>query len=132
MAETINWTLEVQIGGGPKKGASQMLNVEACDKLEFTVPGGDNANPGAFTAAVQPGGAGKVKFLLITSSLYDAKLTYKVDGGADIALDSSQVFLGGGNIKLLAATQKQFVFSNKVGLNSPAAVSIWVGRDAAP
>src|SRR6266568_1953971 len=113
MAETINWTLEVQIGGGQKKGASQAINVEACDKLDFTVPAGDNAVPGTITAAVQPGGAGRVQFLLICSNLYDANLAYAVDGGSAIKLDSPQVFFGGGSIELLGATQKQFVFTNK-------------------
>jgi hypothetical protein len=132
MAATINWTLEVQVGTGDKKSLSQGLNVEAYDRLEFTVPGGDNNNPGAKTAAVQPSGAGQVQFVMITSSLYDVNLTYAVDGGTAIQLDSPQVFLGGGNLKLLGTTQKEFVFNNKAGLNKPANVSILVGRKAAP
>ncbi|HEY5911134.1 MAG TPA: hypothetical protein VJA21_11075 [Verrucomicrobiae bacterium] len=133
MAETINWTLEVQIGGGQKESVSQALSVEATDRLvAFTVPGGDNANPGTKTAAVQPGGAGQVQFLMISSNLYDANLTFAVDGGSAIKLDSPQVFFGVGSVALLGQTQNKFVFTNKAGLNKPATISILVGRKAAP
>jgi hypothetical protein len=124
--------LNVQIGAGENKSVSQSLNAEAFDKLEFKVPGGDNAAPGSKTAAVQPGGAGQVQFVMITSSLYDTNLTYAVDGGGAIKLDSPQVFLGGGNLQLLGATQKEFAFTNKAGLTKPADISIIVGRKAGP
>ncbi|MGH8071777.1 MAG: hypothetical protein ACRERE_42390 [Candidatus Entotheonellia bacterium] len=52
--------------------------------IKVLVPGGDDQTLGMATVEVQPGSAGQVKFLMITSSLYDVNLTYSVDGGAAI------------------------------------------------
>lgn len=88
MAEKISWTLNVQVVGGPKISASKTMTVDAYDKIEVVIPGGDDTTPGAATVEVQPGGSGQVQFMLITSSVYDAKLTYSVDGGSPIKLDA--------------------------------------------
>ena len=131
MAEQITWLLNVQVAEGPKASASNSLQVEAYDKIDVTVPA-KAANPGAATVDVQPGGAAQVKFLLVTSSVYDANLTYKVDGGPSIALDAPLVLLGAGAVGLLGATQKQFVFSNAIASSKAAQINILVGRDATP
>jgi hypothetical protein len=108
MSEKINWTLNVQVVGGPKISASQTLIVDAYDKIDVVIPGGDSTTPGTATVEVQPGGSGQVQFLLITSSLYDANLTYSVDGGSAIQLDAPQLLMGNGAIGLLGSTQNQF------------------------
>jgi hypothetical protein len=132
MPEQINWSFNVQVVGGPQLGESKPLTVEAYDKIDVTIPGGDDATPGAMTVDVQPGGAGQVRFFLMISNLYDAKLTYKVDGGAEVMLDSPVLLLGKGAVKLLGATQNQFAFINKAGTTKAASVKILVGRDATP
>ncbi len=38
MPEMINWTLDVQVTGGPKILASRALSVEAYDKIEVAIP----------------------------------------------------------------------------------------------
>lgn len=130
MPEKIVWTLNVQVVGGPKVSESQTIEVEAYDIIKVLVPGGDNATPGTATVEVQPGGSGQVKFLMITSNVYDANLTYKVDGGTEIKLDALQLLVGNGAVGLLGSTQNQFAFSNKAGVNKPASIEILVGRKA--
>jgi hypothetical protein len=47
-------------------------------------------------------------------------------------LDQPVLLVGTGAVKLLGATQRQFVFANKAGTNKAANVKILVGRDATP
>lgn len=131
MPEKINWLLNVQVTEGPKISESKEVQVEAYDKIDVTVPA-KAAGPGTATVDVQPGGAGQVKFLLITSSIYDDTLTYTVDGGAANQLDAPLLLIGAGAVKLLGNTQKQFVFSNAIDPAKAASIKILAGRDATP
>jgi hypothetical protein len=130
MPEKLNWSLTIQVAGGPGEGASQSLDVEAYDVITVTVPGGDTTTPGTATVQVQPGGSGQVAFLLVKSSLYDGNLTYAVDGGSAVKLDALHLFMGTGAVGLLGTTQNAFVFTNTVAVDKPAAVEILVGRKA--
>ena len=133
MSESIVWSLNVQVVAGPQLSASGTIDVEAYGMIEVEVPGGDAVTPGILTVDVQPSGANQVKFLMISSSVYDANLTYEVDAsGSPISLDGLQIFRGNGQVGLLGATQNQFVFNNQAGLASPASIQILVGRDATP
>ena len=99
MPEKINWTVTVQVGGGPKLSESRTLEVEAYDLLEVEVPDGDDTTPGRLLVNVQPGGAGQVKFLMISSDLYHDALTYTVDGDpTEVHLNDLQLFIGGGAV----------------------------------
>ena len=132
MPGKIDWNLNVIVAGGPKTSVSRSVEVDAYDKIEVTVPKKGDPGADAKKVSVQPSGAGKVKFLLITSTLYDEKLTYKVDGGNEIKLDAPQLFTGAGLVGLLNNTQKEFVFKNDVDppKAAPAAIQILVGRSA--
>lgn len=138
MPEKINWTLDVQVTGGPKISASRSLSVEAYDKIEVAIPAATAATtPGTATVQVQPGGVGQVQFLLITSSVYNAQLTYKVnqDTNDPIALDELQLLMGGGAIGLLDEAPQSLIFSNGIWdttseQGQSASVQILVGRDA--
>jgi len=149
MPEKINWSLNVQVPGGPTIAFSRSLTVEAYDKIDVTIPAFTPAapgppatpdTPGKATVSVQPSGTGKVQFLLITSSVYDDRLTYKVDGGTAVELDAPQLLTGDGIVGLLGNTQKEFVFENAIvdpdpkdatkKITTPASVAILVGRDA--
>ena len=131
MPEKINWTVTVQVVGGPKLSEARTLEVEAYDLLEVEVPDGDDTTPGRVTVNVQPGGAGQVKFLMISSDLYHDALTYTVDGDpTEVHLDDLQMFIGGGAVTLLGDTQNQFAFVNRANQGRPAFVKILVGRKA--
>ena len=123
MPEKINWTLNVQVVGGPKVSASDTLDVEAYDKIEAVIPAGGSA-----TIDVQPGTG--AQFLLITAGSY-ADMTYEVDSsGTTVTLDGPHVLIGSGAVGLLGSTQNQFEFSNAGG--EDVTVDILVGRDATP
>ncbi|MEE8586409.1 MAG: hypothetical protein V3T83_16305 [Acidobacteriota bacterium] len=124
MPEQINWTLNVQVVGGPKISASNAITVDAYDKIEAEVLAGGSA-----TVNVQPGDG--AKFLLITASSYSTDLTYVVDAsGTTVTLDGAHVLIGAGAVSLLGNTQNQFVFTNAG--SADVTVSILVGRDPAP
>ena len=40
MPEKISWTLNVQVVGGPKVSAADIMEVEAYDKIEAVAPAG--------------------------------------------------------------------------------------------
>ena len=131
MAQAINWTIDVQVVGGPSSSAAGTTNVDAYDKIGVVVPGGDSGSPETASVDVQPGGAGKVKLLLLTSDLYGEDLTYDVDAGvSNVKLDSPQLLIGEGANGLLNAPPKTITFSNGMGVGSDANIVILVGRDA--
>jgi hypothetical protein len=130
MPGKIDWSFNVVVAGGPKFSASRSVTVDAYDKVDATIPKKAGGAAGTATVNVQPSGEGKVQILLITSSIYDDKLTYKVDGGSDIKLDEPQLLVGDGIVGLLNKTQKQFVFKNEMDSETDASVQILVGRSA--
>lgn len=132
MAQAINCKLDVQIDGGPSASATNILNVDAYDKIVLVVPG---AAPGTASAAVQPGAA-KVKFLLISADRYSDKVTYNVtptsgaSGAKGVKLDSQQMLVGEGAVGLLGAAPNNLDFTNTLGVGNDVTVTILVGRSA--
>jgi len=131
MTESINWSLNAQIVGGPKVMASATKEIEAYDKIEVTI----EADTTDKEVEIQPGGAGKVLFLLIKSDTYSndssdvEKLTYKVNElTTTIELDALHVFIGNGAVLLLTEPPEKLVFTNK--LLTPVSIEILVGRMA--
>ena len=132
MPQAINCTFSIAISGGPTQSLARTITVDAYDVLYVTVPAataGRGAGPGTATIAVQPSSdPGKVMFLLLSSSLYDAGLTCEVDGGSTIKLDSPQILIGASIDVLMGAVPENFTFSNP--LPDPALITIIVGRKA--
>ena len=125
MTESINWSLNAQIVGGPKIMASDTEEIEAYDKIEVTIEN-DAIDK---EVEIQPGGVDKVQFLVIKSEKYGEDLTYKVNSLTDIIkLDALHVFIGTGAVGLLKETPKKLLFTN--GLPDSVSVEILVGRMA--
>lgn len=125
MTESINWSLNAQIVGGPKIMASDTEEIEAYDKIEVTIENGAIDK----VVDIQPGGVDKVQFLVIKSEKYSDDLTYKVNSLIDIIkLDALHVFIGTGAVGLLKETPKKLSFTNE--LQDPVSVEILVGRMA--
>ncbi len=123
----IKWSVDVQVVGGVKISASQVLSVDATDDVVVSVP--DTADKQEVN--VQPGDAGNVKFIMITADPYAALLTYstKADGSDPVKLDAAQILVGEGAVGLFGATPPQkLYFSNTTGAD--ASVRILVGREA--
>jgi hypothetical protein len=124
MSEKINWTLNVQVVGGPKYSASSTVPVDAYDKIAVTVAAG-----GTEVVEIQPGNAGRVQFLLISSNKFDKQLTYKVNNtGNAIALDAVQLLVGVGAVGLLPAAPKSLAFTST--LAEEVDLEVLVGRKA--
>ena len=58
MTESINWSLNAQVSGGPKVMASDTKEIEAYDKIEVTIEA-DNTDK---QVEIQPGGLAKFNF----------------------------------------------------------------------
>lgn len=131
----INWALNLQVVDGPKLVVSRSKTVEAYDKVEVTIEGGSTNK----IVEVQPGIASSLNFLLITSSIYDPKLTYIVNDGTKdsptaIKLDEPHLYLGVGAISVLGLAPKILKFTNGLTATdaNKAVIQILVGRDATP
>lgn len=120
--EKIDWSLNVQVAGGPKTTIARTHEVDAYDKIQVTVP--ENASS---VVAVQPGDADKIRFLLITADKHSAKVTYSVkDGVSDIALSAPHLLAGEGAVNLLGGPPCELTFTNREG--AAVLIEILVGR----
>jgi hypothetical protein len=131
MAETVNWTVSVQVPGGPRVAQSGAIVVDAYDKVDLTL------DDGAADAEVQiqPGGPGQVQVLVISTTRPSADLTYKVNdvAAAEILLDQPvHAYMGTGPVALLDASAgpTSLFFRNDSG--APAPIQVFVGRKATP
>jgi len=135
MAEKkINWTLNVNIPGGPSISASSPLIIEAYDMIEVEIKKG--------TTRVQTGSGDKslVNLVLIKTDVSDGSLlTYHFIDDPDhpptpapheYILDTPlHLFMGKGCVGVLESV-KNIIFTND--LTNPVNVQILVGRDATP
>ncbi|VVB71675.1 Uncharacterised protein [uncultured archaeon] len=132
MSEKIEWSLNVQVSGGPRIFGSDSLSVDAYDKFEIDVPETD----GKVLVKVQPGDASLVQFVLIASDNYE-DLTCTIDpdtvdpsepsAGPKFNIDQPLVLIGPGASSLLGKKQKEFEFANAA--DSKASVVILIGRN---
>jgi hypothetical protein len=139
-AKTINWTLNVNIPGGPSISASNPLEIEAYDMIEVEI-----TNSTETKVQIMPGGSAEVRLLAIRAEPFkDANsnvLTYKVSDGtassAAIRLDAPVHFYGGaGSVGVLGIVPNNLHFANplldKDNKTIPVTIQVLVGRDATP
>lgn len=124
MPVSINCTLKADVVAGSSALATHQLTLQAYDLLTVDVTAGNSA-----TVEVQPGAAGQVQLLFITSDVYDdTDLFYEVDGsGTSVVLDAPLLLLGTGGASLLGAIQ-EIAFTNNTA--EDAAIQVLVGRNA--
>lgn len=127
MPATLQWSFNALLVNGPSLAFSDTFDVEAYDKIDVEVDAQAGAAPGSKDVEVQPGGAGRVQFLLVTASSYDPPLTYEVDGGAARPLDAPLLVVGSGAVSAFSPTLNDITFHNVH--NSARAVQILVGRN---
>ncbi|HXB69545.1 MAG TPA: hypothetical protein VNY05_14940 [Candidatus Acidoferrales bacterium] len=130
MPTSISWKLTIDIPSGPSLSLSSAVAVEAYDRIAVTVPHSATSPPAEVQVDVQPGAAGRVKFLVIRSDSYGEKLKYKVHdtGNSERILDDTLVLVGPGALDLLGATLDKLLIINTLG--QPANIEIIVGRQA--
>lgn len=100
MAESITYSIDVSVAGGPRISQSRTVALEAYDKLKLVIPTGTSGS--GLEVNIQPGGQGLAKLLVISASVYDG-LSYKVNDATtgEIQLDGPQFFSGEGGVGLL-------------------------------
>lgn len=131
MPETATLTLAVELGSGQRWAVPpRNLDVEAVDIVTAKV-----AKSTTSKVAVQPGASEKVKFLLITSSVYPKeKLSFQTSAdngdaaGDSFVLDQPQLILGQGMIKMLGGSLNFLHVKNET--TEDALITIVVGRDS--
>src|SRR5579864_2551538 len=109
----ITWQFQAAIPGGPAFTINQPnIPVSAYDVAAVTIP----ASTSGVAVPIQPStGAGDVVFLVVSSSLYDAGVSYTVDAlGASHVLDGPHMLVGSGAVGLLnnTAPPQKLTFNN--------------------
>jgi hypothetical protein len=131
MPVQINWSLNVQVADGPQLGIAQTDSISGYDMIDVAIP--PSSGDEALSVDIQPGVASQVRFLLITSSVYGAKLTYKVGDAAEaVPLDGPLLLVGSGAISLLQGDPKKLIFSNKLDDGPTVLLRILAGRMVTP
>jgi hypothetical protein len=124
----IGWSVAVTVPSGPKLSVSRSVEVEAYDSIMVTVA----KNTTNMSVELQPGGAGKVKFLAVLASRYE-DLSFKVNAtgssASKVKLDQPQILVGDGAIELLASSPKKLFFTN-ASPTEDVSVEILVGRNS--
>jgi hypothetical protein len=123
----ITWQFQATIPGGPAFTINQPpIAIQAYDVASATIAAGASG----VAVSVQPSSTtGDVVFVAVSSDLYDAGLTYKVDGSSDVhALDAPHVLLGAGAVGFMngGTPPQKLTFSS--ALAKDANVQIVVGR----
>jgi len=130
MSQSIQWSVNIQVADGPQDLFTQVISVEAYDRIDVTVPAKAGSTAGTVTVKLQPGGAGSVLFLSAITDLYDTNLTYQLDTGGTINFDSPVCIAGAGLVGAVSngVGAKELVLTNNRA--TPAVVKILVGRKA--
>ena len=110
MSEKIKYSLNVQVVGGVSLPIMGEMTPEAYGKIQIVVAAGASD----MEVNLQADGANLAELLLIKSSSYDSKLTYKVNQAAAsaISLDGPHVFIGRGAVGILDSAPTKLFFSN--------------------
>lgn len=131
MSKMIQWDQNIKVADGLGISASRSLEVEAYDVISIDVLGTTSGADTDKEVSIQPGGAGQVRFLAITSNRYGSGLTYSVNSaGSNVSLDHPLVLVGEGAVGLLDPAPASLFLSST--LSEDASVQILVGRDATP
>jgi hypothetical protein len=123
----ITWQFQATIPGGPAFTISQPpIAIQAYDVASATIAAGASG----VAVSVQPSStAGDVVFVMVNSDLFDAGLTYTVDGSSDVhALDTPHVMLGSGAVGFMNAGAPPQTLTFSSTLAKDANVQVVVGR----
>lgn len=102
-------TLNVQIPSGPSVSVAWTLTADAYDRATVTVKQGQ-----AGKVQLQPGAAPNVLLMVLTSTDYSGKVTYKFNGAA-MTIKGPQIVVGPGLVNSLPAPPQTITFDNTAG-----------------
>lgn len=116
-------TVNVQIPSGPSVSVAWTLTADAYDRGTVTVKQGQTAK-----LQLQPGAAPNVLLMVLTSTDYSGKVTYKFNGTA-MAIKGPQIIAGAGLVNSLPAPPQTITFDNTAG-TADATLDVLVLRTA--
>lgn len=125
----MSWKISVTPSkGGGISADSAAEDVEGIDRVEVAIESGATDKP----VELQPGSAADIQLLLVKSSIYDAKLSFKAsDGTTDsdaVIMTGPQVFTGG-SVGLFGVAPTLLKFTNTI-TDKSAEIEIFVARKA--
>jgi len=126
----IAYQATVAVPNGPSISSSRSVEVEAFDLVEVELAAG----AADVEVEVQPGAAGQVKFLAVTSTRYGPEISYKVNSASATethSLDQPHVLAGEGAVSMLDAAPEKLFMSN-ASTDTDVTVQVLAGRDATP
>jgi hypothetical protein len=128
--EKINYSVTIQVAGGPSIPIAGVLEVDAYEKIAVTVPAKHGGADGTAEVAVSPGDLAHTKLLLISASSSDGSLHFKTSavGAADVPITGPVTLIGGAACSLLGTAPDTLTFTNTAAAD--ANVTILVGRKA--
>lgn len=110
MPSTVHWAIEVNVDGGPASSISSSFLADGYSVAEVATPAGDSV-----TTTFEAAPVGDVDLVLIVASQYHpTDLTYTL-GGATVALDAPQLFVGAGQLGRFGADLSDITVDNDLG-----------------
>ena len=128
--EKINYSVTVQVVGGPSVPIAGVLEVDAYEKIDVTVPAKEGATNGTAEVTVSAGDLASTRLLVMKASAQDGSLSFTTTatGAVAVPLTGPVTLIGGGACSLLAADPDSLTFTNSA--DTAATVTILVGRKA--
>jgi hypothetical protein len=124
---TITWQFQATIPGGPALTINQpSIEIQSYDVATATIAGGATGVAVSLQPSITPD---DVVLVVVNSDVFDAGLTYVVDGGTNVhALDAPHVLLGSGAVGFMSASTPPQTLTFDNTLTQAAHVQIVVGR----
>jgi hypothetical protein len=128
--EKINYSVTIQIAGGPSIPIAGALEVDAYEKIDLTVPAKQGAVDGSAVVTVSPGVLADIRLLVLTASSKDGSLKFKTSaaGALDVPITGPLTLIGGTACSLFGTVPDKLTFTNTAA--TAASVTILVGRKA--
>jgi hypothetical protein len=131
MAQII-FSANVVVPSGPSMAFKQVLDVDACEKIDVTVPAGTVT--ATAKEVVLPASTSAVQFLAVKSDWFGDDLKYALESsGTEYALDQPLILAGVGAVAFFVTSSgapSSLFFTNTSAAD--AKVQILIGRDATP
>ena len=123
MPSTVQWSIDVAVGGGPSLAATSSFLADAYAVVEVVAPA-----TGSATEPFQAGTIAELSLVMIAASHYDPEdLTFTL-GGETVALDGPQLYVGAGMLGRFGADVAEITVDNDLEVD--VTVTVLVGRRA--
>lgn len=121
MAESITWSVQLAVAGGPQLRGAPKITVDGYDLTEVHAEAGDSGTGGVLPAS------SSAEVLMLTATRYHpSDLTYSLGSASDVPLDGPQLFTRAMADAAFGADPDEITVTN--GLDTAVTVTVLVGR----